>query len=86
MMLGDDEFWLHVPSAVCGLIKLLIVYRIGRLVHGRSVGLLGVILLVLSRYQVHYDQEARMYAPLGLRRKYGPKLVVERFERQREQP
>lgn len=66
MMLGDDEFWLRLPSAVCGLLKLLVVYRIGRLVQGRSVGLLGVMLLVLSRYQVHYDQEARMYAPLGL--------------------
>jgi mannosyltransferase len=62
MRLGDDEWMLRMPSAVFGVLKIALVTIAGSIVGGRRVGVLAGLLLVLSPTQLHYDQEARMYA------------------------
>jgi mannosyltransferase len=62
MRLGDDEWWLRLPSAIFGMLKVPVVAAIGWTLGGMRVGLAAGLLLVLSRPQLHYDQEARMYA------------------------
>jgi mannosyltransferase len=62
MRLGDDEWMLRMPSAVFGVLKIMLVTIAGGIVGGRRVGLMSGLLLVLSRTQLHYDQEARTYA------------------------
>jgi mannosyltransferase len=60
--LGDDEWWLRLPSAIFGMLKVPILAAIGWTLGGARVGLAAALLLVLSQPQLHYDQEARMYA------------------------
>jgi mannosyltransferase len=60
--LGDDEWWLRLPSAVFGMLKVPILAATGWVLGGPRVGLAAGLLLVLSPQQLHYDQEARMYA------------------------
>jgi mannosyltransferase len=62
MRLGDDEWMLRMPSAVFGVLKVLLVTIAGSIVSGRRVGLVAGLLLILSPTQLRYDQEARMYA------------------------
>jgi mannosyltransferase len=62
MRLGDDEWMLRMPSAVFGVLKILLVTMAGAIVGGRRVGLVAGLLLILSPTQLRYDQEARMYA------------------------
>jgi mannosyltransferase len=62
MRLGDDEWMLRMPSAVFGVLKIVLVTIAGGIAGGRRVGLIAGLLLVLSRTQLHYDQEARTYA------------------------
>ena len=42
-MLGVNEFAARFPNAVCGLITLLLVYRIGSRLHDRMFGWLWVL-------------------------------------------
>lgn len=60
---GDSEFFLRLPSVLFGIGKVALVYRIGRSVGGSRAGLLSALVVAVSQSQIHYDQEARMYAP-----------------------
>jgi 4-amino-4-deoxy-L-arabinose transferase-like glycosyltransferase len=53
-------------SAVCGVLTVLLVERIGRRVFDPRVGLWAAFLCAISPMQVRYAQEVRMYALLVL--------------------
>jgi uncharacterized membrane protein len=61
---GDSEFALRLPSALFGVAKVGLTYALGRLTLGHRGGLVAAWFILLSPAQIHYDQEARMYAPL----------------------
>ena len=61
---GDNEGVMRLPSAVFGAAACWVLYRVGRKVSGRGVGLAAGLLLALSPMQVQYGQEARSYALL----------------------
>lgn len=57
------EFSGRLVSAVCSLIGLPAAYLIGRRLHGRALGLMLVIVLSVSVWEIEMARFARMYAP-----------------------
>lgn len=64
--LGDGEWALRLPSAICGILNVAAIYWVGTLVAGRVAGLLSALLLALSGFHIWFSQEARMYSLLAL--------------------
>ncbi len=62
--LGDPQFWLRAPSAVCGAASVMLVFLIGQRIAGRTAGLVGAMILGLSPAALAYSQEARSYTML----------------------
>jgi mannosyltransferase len=62
--LGDSEFLLRLPSAICGTLTVPLLYAVGRAVGARGAGLAGALLLATSALHVQFSQEARSYALL----------------------
>jgi mannosyltransferase len=62
MQLGDSEWMLRFPSALWGAGSAVLVYATGVVLHGRLAGLLAGAMVAFASRQVHYGQEARMYA------------------------
>ncbi|GAB4518053.1 MAG: hypothetical protein Kow0047_29660 [Anaerolineae bacterium] len=65
-VLGDSEVALRSLSAVCSLLAVPIVYRLGRAIGGARVGILTAALVATSPLQIQYAQETRMYGLLTL--------------------
>jgi 4-amino-4-deoxy-L-arabinose transferase-like glycosyltransferase len=69
---GDSEFGLRLFSAMIGVLTVAATYLLGQRAGGQKVGLLAALLVSLSRFDVWWSQEARMYilaalwAPLAL--------------------
>jgi hypothetical protein len=62
---GSSASTLRLPSAVAAVAVLWLTWLIaGELGFSRRAALMGIGLLVLSPFQLHYAQEARMYALL----------------------
>ena len=59
----STEFAPRLLSALSSLAVLPAVYLLGRQVHGKVVGLLAVIVLCLSMWEIEMARFARMYAP-----------------------
>lgn len=64
-LFGSAEWVLRLPSAVLGVVNVVLLYGLGSRIGGRGVGLISAGLLALSGYHVWYSQEARMYALLA---------------------
>lgn len=62
---GDGEFAVRSLSALFGVLSIAAIYLFGSLLFGRTAGLLAAALLCLSRFNLFYSQEARMYGLLG---------------------
>ena len=63
---GTSEFWIRLPSAICGTLTCLLALALGQELFGKRRGWLLGLLLAVSPFHVYYSQEARMYALLGL--------------------
>ena len=59
---GGSEFWLRLPSAVCGVATVPLVYGLGSRLFGKRTGLAAAFLLAVQPVHVAYSQEARSYA------------------------
>lgn len=59
---GISEIAVRAPSAVAGVVGILLIYLLGRRVAGSTAGLIAAGLLAISPYHVWYSQEAKMYA------------------------
>lgn len=66
MGLGQSEFIIRLPSALCSTGAVLTLYLIGRDLFDEQVGLMAAFLMTISPLQLFYAQEARVYAPLLL--------------------
>ena len=63
---GDTEFGLRSLSAAIGVLTVAATYRLGRAVAGSQVGLLAALLVGISRFDIWWSQEMRMYALAAL--------------------
>lgn len=66
LAVGDSEFALRLPSAVFSTGTCGVTYAIGAVAGGPVAGLVAGLLLAIAPAQLHYAQEARMYALLTL--------------------
>ncbi|MEO6036220.1 MAG: glycosyltransferase family 39 protein [Verrucomicrobiota bacterium] len=63
---NDSEFWIRLPSAICGALTCLLALTLGNQLFGINRGWVLAVILALAPFHVYYSQEARMYALLGL--------------------
>ena len=63
---GTSEAAVRMLPVLCGLITVLLVYRLGYLLNGRLVGFLAATLLALNPLHIAYSREVRNYATLVL--------------------
>lgn len=63
--MGTNEFILRLPSAVFGILTIVVFYSIGKLLFGIREGLVGAFLLSISIFHIYYSQEARAYTLLA---------------------
>lgn len=63
-LFGDSEFSSRALSALFGILSIVMLYRTALLIFGEKTGLLAVLLLSLSSFNIFYSQEARMYTLL----------------------
>jgi uncharacterized membrane protein len=66
VVLGTDEWTVRLPSAVCGILTVLVTYALGVALFEVRTGLVAALLVALSPFQLWYAQEARPYALLML--------------------
>jgi uncharacterized membrane protein len=60
---GHSEAWLRLPSAVGGLLAVILMWCTGAAWGRRDVALLAAALLAFSALHIWYSREARMYGP-----------------------
>lgn len=65
-LVGESEFAMRLLSAGLGVLTVAAVYALGRLVAGRWAGVVGALLIAVSRFHVWWSQELRMYVLAGL--------------------
>lgn len=63
--LGIQEFVTRYVPLAFGVATIPLVYRLGRQVASKWVGVASAFLLAFSPFHLWYSQEARMYAPLA---------------------
>lgn len=64
--LGQEEFWVRLPSVWASLLMVALVWLLGRRLAGAAAGRWAALLLAVSPLDVWYAQEARMYALLAM--------------------
>lgn len=60
-LFGANEFGARFPSAVFGVLSVVVIFFIARDLFGRSVGLLSAFLLTFSHLCIGWSRLARMY-------------------------
>jgi uncharacterized membrane protein len=63
---GISEWALRLPSALFGVLSVVVFFFLGSRLFDPSVGFLGALLMAAMPDQVYYSQEARMYSLLVL--------------------
>ncbi len=61
---GSSEFALRYYSLLFSVLAVPLVYRLGRSLGSRRVGLIAALLITVAPYQIWHAQEARMYSML----------------------
>ena len=59
---GADLAALRVPSALLGVIGVLLTWQVGRQLYGNGVGLVAAAMLALHGFHIHWSGLARTYA------------------------
>ncbi|MBL7190791.1 glycosyltransferase family 39 protein [bacterium] len=64
VLVSKSDFWMRLPSAVFGILSVLMTYKIGILLYPRRTALTAAAFSTLCFQCLHYSQEARMYTML----------------------
>ncbi|NWG46171.1 MAG: glycosyltransferase family 39 protein [Alphaproteobacteria bacterium] len=62
-LFGTDPFVLRLPSALLGILSILLMYRLGSDVYGRTTGLLAAGIVALHGFLIYWSEVARNYSP-----------------------
>jgi tetratricopeptide (TPR) repeat protein len=65
-VMGSSEFVLRLPALMGGILGIAVTYRLGRMLFGRTEGIIAAFLLSVSSFHIYYSREARYYAALTL--------------------
>jgi mannosyltransferase len=63
-LVGASELWFRLPSAIFGVLAVLMAYLLGGVLFERKVGLWAALMLAVNRFAVAFSQEARAYSLL----------------------
>src|SRR5690606_37954323 len=63
---GDTEFALRSLSAFGSVLAVAFSFAVGRRLYGAAASLSAALFVTRNTFQIHYAQEARMYALLAL--------------------
>jgi 4-amino-4-deoxy-L-arabinose transferase-like glycosyltransferase len=66
LLSGDSEFGLRLLSAIIGLFTIPATYLLGKRLNGRFTGLLAALFMTISRFDIAWSQEMRMYSLAAL--------------------
>lgn len=80
---GRSEFAVRYLSLWWGVLGVALLYRLGKLLFDKPIGLLAAALLAVSPFHVWYSQEARMYS-LALALSLGVMLALQAVIARRE--
>jgi len=61
-LFGVSEFSVRLPSAIFGILSVLMMYKIGSMLFDVEAGRLSSFLLAISTFHIYYSQEARTYS------------------------
>jgi len=59
---GNSEWVLKLPSAIFSSLTIIVIYKLGKELFGKNVGLISALLLVFSPFAIDYAHNAKMYA------------------------
>ncbi len=62
MRFGESEAWLRMPAVIFGVASILMVYLVGRRLHGHAPAIVASLLVAVSPLHVNHSQEIRMYS------------------------
>lgn len=62
LLFGNNDFFARLPSAIFGILSIVIIYYVAKSLFGTKEGLISALLLSISPYHIWYSQEARMYS------------------------
>lgn len=63
---GNDEFSSRLLSVLFGIISIFIIYKIGKELFNKEIGILSSFLLGISLFHIRYSQEVRQYSLMVL--------------------
>jgi mannosyltransferase len=66
LLAGETEFGLRALSVAVGVLTVAACYRLGLTVGGRLTGLAAALVVGVSRFDIQWSQEMRMYALAAL--------------------
>ena len=64
-LFGISEFAFRLPSAIISSFSVLIIYKLGKLLFNKNIGLFAALLLATSVLNITYSQEARAYSSMA---------------------
>jgi len=59
---GKSEFWTRLPSAFFGILSIYFIFVLASYIYNKKVGLVVAFILSISRINIYYSQEARVYS------------------------
>jgi len=65
-LVPESEATARLPSVICGVAAVLLLYLLGRRLVDARAGLVAALLLAVSPFHIHYSQEARTYSLMVL--------------------
>lgn len=64
--LGKPEFISRLPAAIFGILTIIVTYYVGKLLVGKTEGIIAALLVTFSSYLISFSQYARGYSGLTL--------------------
>lgn len=58
---GDTSIVVRTPSVIFGIMSVWMIYKIGKELYSKNVGLIAAILLALNQYAIYHSQDGRAY-------------------------
>lgn len=62
MSISPNEIFLKLFSVICGVLSIIMIYRLGELVFSKRAGILSALLLTISPFHIYYSQELTCYS------------------------
>ena len=61
-LFGTNEFAVRTLSVIFGSFSIFLIYKLGKNLFNKNIGLISAFILLISPYHVYYSQQARNYS------------------------